>query len=233
MSILHMDIRHAHRLTAGALVLAALIIVLSSALFPGRLGAETSSGGESQTAPLTAPQQPKVETPAPQAAPEGAPTLPSIAREGSMTMDQMRTILKRLDSNVQEPQPGHFLFVVNDFQVAIFTAEIVNRMRVMVRIRSAENLMQEELLRITQANLDSALDARYAIGRGVLWSTFIHSLTTLHPIQFIEAIGSTVNLAANYGTSYSSGQLLFGGGDSRAILGKKLIDDLVKKGLPI
>lgn len=155
------------------------------------------------------------------------------AREGSMTVATMRSIMKRLDEKVKEPRPGTFLMVVNDFEVLVVTAEQANRMRVMVRIRTAENLTKEELLRISQANLDAALDARYAIGRGVLWATYIHPLSSLHPLQFIEAIGSTVNLAASYGTSYSSGQLIYGGGDSRGIIGRKLIDQLIKKGRPI
>lgn len=166
---------------------------------------------------------PKVEQPAPS----------EVVHEGSMTLDQMREIVKRLDSNATEPRPGTFQMVVADFQVLIVTAPQVNRMRVMVRVRDAESLTKDDLLRISQANLDSALDSRYAIGRGVLWAAFVHSLSTLHPNQFIEAIGSTVNLAASYGTSYSSGQLLFGGGDSQGIIGRQLIDKLIKKGQPI
>jgi len=155
------------------------------------------------------------------------------AREGSMTVETMRDIVKRLDEKVKELRPGTFSMVINDFEVLLVTANQANRMRIMVRVRSAENLTKEELLRISQANLDAALDARYAIGRGVLWATYIHPLSSLPPLQFIEAIGSTVNLAASYGTSYSSGQLIYGGGDSRGIIGRKLIDQLIKKGRPI
>ena len=154
-------------------------------------------------------------------------------REGSMTVPHLRAIIKRLDEKAKEPKAGTFLMVVNDFEILIVTAERANRMRVMVRVRSAENLTKEELIRISQANLDAALDARYANGRGVLWAAYVHPLSTLHPAQFIEAIGSTVNLAATYGTAYSSGQLLYGGGDSRGIIGRKLIDQLIKKGRPI
>ncbi|MEP3673139.1 MAG: hypothetical protein ABJM86_09310 [Hyphomicrobiales bacterium] len=162
-----------------------------------------------------------------------APPPPQVSREGNMTLDQIRSIVKRLDENAKEPRAGALSFVVNDFQVALFSSVPMNRMRVMVRIRSAEGITKEDLLRIAQANLDSALDARYAIGQGILWATYIHPLSSLHPKQFIEAIGSTVNLAANYGTTYSSGQLFFGGGDSRGIIGRKLIDELIKKGQPI
>ena len=164
---------------------------------------------------------------------EGKQQQQAVSREGSMTLERMREIIKRLDANVAEPRPGTFQLLVADFEVLIVTADIVNRMRVMVRVKSADDLTREDLLRISQANLDSALDARYAIGRGVLWATYVHPLSSLHKNQFIEAIGSTVNLAANYGTSYSSGQLLFGGGDSRGILGRQLIDKLIEKGQPI
>lgn len=162
--------------------------------------------------------------------PNSTPQAPIISREGSMTIEKMRAIVKRLDANAREVKPGSFAFIISDFQVSIVSAIQVNRMRVMVRIRSSEELSREELYRISQANLDSALDARYAIGQGALWATFIHPFSSLHPKQFIEAIGSTVNLARNYGTTYSSGQLFFGGGDSGGIIGRQLIDELIKKG---
>ncbi len=168
-----------------------------------------------------------------QTEPQESSPKPSVDFEGAMTIGKMRAILRRLDENLKEPREGNFVFLIDGFQVAIFTAPSVNRMRVMVRVRSSENLKEKDLLRISQANLDAALDARYAIGNGVLWSTFIHPLSSLHPRQFLEAIGSTVNLAANYGTTYSSGQLIFGGGDSRGIIGRQLIDKLIKKGQPI
>ncbi|MEP3630124.1 MAG: hypothetical protein ABJN04_08995 [Hyphomicrobiales bacterium] len=179
--------------------------------------------------------KPATEEAAPQAGEQKAPqpNARKQVREGSMTVPHLRDIVKRLDEKAQEPRPGTFLMVVNDFEVLIVTAAQANRMRIMVRVRSAENLTKEELIRISQANLDAALDARYAIGRGVLWAAYVHPLSTLHPAQFIEAIGSTVNLAATYGTAYSSGQLLYGGGDSRGIIGRKLIDQLIKKGRPI
>lgn len=66
-----------------------------------------------------------------------------------------------------------------------------------------------------------------------MWATFIHPLSTLHDRQFISAIGQTVNLALTFGTTFSSGAMSFGGGDSRGIIRKKLIEQLQKKGLQI
>ena len=142
--------------------------------------------------------------------PDGKPLPSQISREGDMTLDKMRTLIKRLDEDAVEARPGTFLFLVNDYEVSIFSSVPANRMRVMVRIRDADKLEKKDLLRILQANLDAALDARYAIGRGSLWSVFIHPLSNLHPKQFLEGVGATVNLAATYGSTFTSGQVVFG-----------------------
>jgi hypothetical protein len=81
-----------------------------------------------------------------------------------------------------------------------------------------------------QANFDTALDARYAIAQEMLWSTFIHPLSSLDARQFLAGLGQTINLARNYGSSYASGLLSFGGGDSRERLDRELIDRLLRRG---
>ena len=48
-----------------------------------------------------------------------------------------------------------------------------------------------------------------------MWSAYIHPLSELTEHQFIDGLAQTVNLAATYGTTYSSGALIFGGGDSQ------------------
>ncbi len=48
-----------------------------------------------------------------------------------------------------------------------------------------------------------------------------------------KGIGQTVNLAATYGTTFNSGLLSYGGGDSRSIIRRQLIDKLLKQGIPI
>ncbi|MCE7999501.1 MAG: hypothetical protein HEP70_11635 [Rhodobiaceae bacterium] len=153
------------------------------------------------------------------------------AREGTMSLKHMHTILERLDGDLQN-QNGSWQLTIADVPVVIVTDETNNRMRILIAIRKADTLTEEDLIRIMQANFDSALDARYAIAKGILWSTFIHPLSTLHDRQLIEAIGQTVNLASTYGSSYSSGLLLFGGGDSGAIQQRELIDKLLKQGQP-
>ena len=63
-----------------------------------------------------------------------------------------------------------------------------------------------------EANFDRALDAKYAIANGVLWSVFAHPLKELTKEQTIDAFNQVRNLVYNYGSSYTSTDILFGGG---------------------
>ncbi len=167
--------------------------------------------------------------------PEGGETKPPASKpvqEGTMTVDQIDRIVKRLDGKAQRTN-NNWQLTVEKVPVVIVTDETHDRMRILVAVRKTEDLNPEELQRMMQANFDSALDSRYAIANKILWSTYIHPLKALHDRQFIAAIGQTVNLALTYGSSYSSGLLLYGGGDSKGIIQRQLIDRLLKKGQPI
>lgn len=83
-----------------------------------------------------------------------------------------------------------------------------------------------------QANFDSALDARYAIAKGKLWSAFIHPLSELNEEQFFSGLAQTITLVKSYGETYSSGALIFKGGDSDG-LNNKTYKDVLEKGLKI
>ena len=81
-----------------------------------------------------------------------------------------------------------------------------------------------------QANFDSALDARYSIAKDIIWGAFIHPLQELKDEEFLSGVGQAVNLALTYGEAYSSGGLIFGGGDSQSLRQRELIDRLLEKG---
>lgn len=112
-------------------------------------------------------------------------------------------------------RPGYWRFSVEDFPVTVITDEKADRMRILVPVAEVGTLDAEQLMRLMQANFDSALDARYSIAKGIIWSTFIHPLSALSDRQLIDGLAQTVNLAATYGSSYSSGALIFRGGDSQ------------------
>ncbi len=62
------------------------------------------------------------------------------------------------------------------------------------------------------ANFDRALDAKYAISGGMLFSCFVHPLTSLSEGDLDNALNQVQTLRKNTGTTYSSTELIFGGG---------------------
>ena len=148
--------------------------------------------------------------------------------EPHMTMQRMGEIVRALDENVRAGVNG-FEFTIDDVPVLIIADPFANRMRVMVPIASAEGLTSEDLMRVMQANFDSALDARYAIAQGRLWGVFIHPLKELERDQLISGIAQTVNVAQTYGGLYTSGAAQFGAGDSSG-LQAQLLERLLQKG---
>ncbi|MBE0452360.1 type III secretion system chaperone [Roseovarius autotrophicus] len=158
--------------------------------------------------------------------------LPLFAAEDTpeppMTLERLDAIIRALDPEAQT-NGSMWQLTVNEVTVLIVTDESADRMRAITPVRKAEEVTPEEMTRLMQANFDSALDARYAIARDVLWSAFIHPLKPLEKNQLISGIGQVVNLAQSYGTLYSGGALQYGDGDSGA-LQRALIDDLLSKG---
>ena len=151
--------------------------------------------------------------------------------EPHMTLTRMGEIVQALDAEAELVGAG-FALTIDDIPVLIVTDIRANRMRAMVPIRSADGMSDEELLRVMQANFDSALDARYAIANGRLWGVFIHPFAQLEKNQLISGIAQTVNVAKTYGTLYSGGAAQFGAGDSGA-LQRQLIEELLDKGRDI
>lgn len=149
-----------------------------------------------------------------------------------MTVDDLEITVANLDENYQRDE-GVIRFNYAEKEVMIVTDENSDRMRIIVPVLPASQLNTELLYRVMQANYDSSLDARYAIGNGILWSTFIHRLSSLTETDFLSGIGQTINTADSFGTSFSSGQMVFGGGDTNAIRQRQLIDQLQKEGRSI
>ena len=149
--------------------------------------------------------------------------LPARAHE-PMTPERMFEILRAVDPDAQG-QGNAMQATIEEIPVLIVFDVPADRMRAITPIRSADGITPEELERMLQANFDTALDAKYAIAQGKLWASFIHPLAPLEKDQLLSGLGQVVNLALTYGSTYSSGALSFGGGDSRG-----LIQELLKKG---
>ena len=167
------------------------------------------------------------------AAPDGTPQVEDVPlpAEPAMTMQRMALIIKAVDPDAQAL--GNALeLTIADVPVLIIADPIADRMRAMVPIRSADGLDADEMLRLMQANFDTTLDARYAVAKGRLWGVFIHPLSPLQKNQLLSGLAQTVAVAQTYGTLYSGGAAVFGGGDSNGIF-QDLLQDLLDKGQDI
>ena len=153
-----------------------------------------------------------MQAPPDDAAPEPAPEA-ELGDPITAAAARLRAAVGRIDPDADFFDNGA-QFSVLDTQVTLVYDLNADRMRLVAPVADVSGLDEAALMRITQANFDSALDARYAAARGVLWSTFIHQLSSLTPDEFGSGLGQTVNLVQSYGTTYSSGAVVFGGGDS-------------------
>ena len=111
-------------------------------------------------------------------APDGDTVLPNPAEpelEPPMTFERLSEIVRVLDEDAIF-QGSAIQLTIADIPVIVITDSRADRMRAMVPIRAADGLEPEELMRLMQANFDSALDARYTVAQGRLWGVFIHPL---------------------------------------------------------
>lgn len=156
--------------------------------------------------------------------PTQAPSADALNR-----LEQLAVLIDRIDENAERGAAGTiWRFKVRARTVTVVADLRADRMRIMVPIAPISLLSPELAQRLLQANFDTALDARYAVAQGLIWGTFIHPLTALSDDEFLSGLGQTVNIATTFGTTFQSGALTYGGGDSAAELGE-LLKDLLKK----
>lgn len=136
-------------------------------------------------------------------------------------LEMIDTALKEIDDTIAR-DGNSWQFLLEETQILVVTDPLAERMRIMVPIIQADSLDVDILARMMQANFDSALDARYAIANGLLWGTYIHPLTGLTEDEFLSGLGQTLSIVQTFGTSFSSGEVVFGGGDSQEIVGEQI-----------
>ena len=130
-----------------------------------------------------------------------------------MTADRIHALVERIDEDAQR-QENFWQFSLKDRIVMIVIDAEADRMRIISPIVKNEDVPIEIYTRMLQANFDSALDARYAIANEIIWGAFIHPLRSLSDEELLSGIAQVVTVADTFGTTYSSGALIYGGGDS-------------------
>jgi len=108
-------------------------------------------------------------------------------------------------------EPGSWEVHLKERVMLILTDEPNNRMRIFTPIAAAEDVHPREFETMLEANFHSALDAKYSLYNGFIISVYTHPLKELSKSQLIDALTQVAVLANNFGTTYSSTDLLFGG----------------------
>ena len=93
-----------------------------------------------------------------------------------MTVDRMNSLIEAIDGLVVRKSDGYWNLKIDGVPVLVIADAGHDRMRILVGIVEVEKLDLEVYLHLMLTNFTSALDARYAVARGVLWSEFLHSL---------------------------------------------------------
>jgi len=148
-------------------------------------------------------------------------TQSEVSPENQASLDMIAEVIGALDGEAQR-SGNNWQFTVEERMLIVVTDANAGRMRIITPIVERGALPGEALERLMQANFDTALDARYAIGQGVVWSVFIHPLDSLTTRDFASGVLQTKSLADTFGSTFSSGALNYGGGDSAGILENQL-----------
>ena len=126
-----------------------------------------------------------------------------------MNNRRLEELIRRVGTNI-EGELGFWQFEFDACPLLVITDESHNRMRVMTAVVEEAQMSNEDCRIVLAANFDRALDAKYAMANERLWSVYMHPLAELTDEQFLDAVQQVKTLAENYGTSYSSSELMFG-----------------------
>jgi len=125
-----------------------------------------------------------------------------------MTNAHLAELLAGLVQNL-DGEPGYWQFEFQEVPMLLMTDEGHDRMRIISPAGDSTDLPEAELLAMLSANFKSALDARYCIYEGRIWSAFIHPLSSLARADLSSALEQVGNLVRNYGGTYASLDLRF------------------------
>ena len=136
------------------------------------------------------------------------PQTPPSRMTGSMLEGIIREAATdfRIENTVME-------FKYRDVAMACLFDRAQNRMRIVAPITAVSELSPKEMGIILEANFHTALDGRYATSNGVLYAAYIHPLSMLQRKDVHSALRQVASLVSTFGTSYTSGELIFGGSD--------------------
>jgi len=132
----------------------------------------------------------------------------NFAQEGFMTNAKLDRIIQK-SCIVQKGDFGYWEVMYRNRYLVIITDPTSNRMRIMAPVVDEKEITDVQLKQALGANFGKALDAKYALYNGYLWSVFTHPLGELSTSQVEDAIDQVTNLCYSFCTSYASTKIKF------------------------
>jgi len=140
----------------------------------------------------------------------------SDATSPPVVMDQanarMAALLDQIVGEVAG-EAGNWSFTYLGVDMLLVTDSEYDRLRILAPIADGRQLDAAQLRTLLRANFDRALDAKYALFQERVWGTYVHPLRSLSKEQLISALRQVASLYLTYGTSFSSLDISFGGGE--------------------
>lgn len=129
-----------------------------------------------------------------------------------MTADELAALLAD-ETEDFERRISHWQFAFLDVPMACLIDESHDRMRIIAAIGDAERLDELTKDAMLLANFHTALDARYGVSHGLVFSAFIHPLGSLEPELVRSALEQVASLVHTFGSHYTGGTLEFVSGN--------------------
>ncbi len=152
----------------------------------------------------------------------------SIIYSQDMNNNALQNILNKKADTISGVS-GNWKFTYKETLMLCVTDETNNRMRIISPIAESSVLDKDLLLDSMTANFHSALDVKYAISDGILWSVYIHPLKELSNQQVEDAISQVHFAAKTFGTTFSSTPLIFGGAANKQKPKEKIKENKTQK----
>ena len=128
-----------------------------------------------------------------------------------MNGDNLERNIRQLVSSKVSRQGNALQWEVDGITLICIFDENANRMRIISPVQEMAHVTDQEVYTMMESNFHAALDARYATSGGMLYSTFIHPLSSLSRNDLKSAIDQVYTLNLTFGKDYTSGALVFGG----------------------
>ncbi|WP_239000256.1 hypothetical protein [Hyunsoonleella ulvae] len=136
--------------------------------------------------------------------------IPYLGLGQNMNNEKLQDIYTSVSDSING-NLGGWQFFVKEVPMISITDTNHNRMRIISPIADSNSLNEDLIKAALVANFHTALDVKYAVSDGVLWSVFIHPLKELSEHQVKDAVSQVYHANINFGTTFSSTSLSFPG----------------------